>query len=266
LSNTDAQGRYDWMVKCQDKVPVIKEFLTEFENVKAKGNYTIDGKGRHVYPTFMNRAYNPEKPWIAPKKASGSCDVPSTAYVAGVCLSSCATPEQEIIAQVSKEAKMRRVPFLDAVNANLPAVATLRSEASLNSRDVKATKVEQWVTEMVDTEHEILNFKTASGGLLRVTPNHPVIADDGTVRLASDFKVGENLVKFGGHADRIVAIDHEQYFGKVYNLFVKSASLQENVVVTSGYLNGTAYFQNEGASNINREILRKKLTRGALGK
>ncbi len=264
LSNTDAQGRYEWMVKCQDQVPVIKEFLTEFDNVKASGNYTIDGQGRHVYPTFMNRATSPEMPWIAPKKSSASCDVPATAYVAAVCLSSCATPEQEILAQVSQHAKARRVPFLDAVQANLPAVATLRTEASLKSTQLKSTKVEQWVTEMMDTEHEILNFKTASGGLLRVTPNHPVIASDGSVRLASDFAVGQSLVKLGGAADKIVAIEHEKYFGKVYNLFVKSASLQENVVVTSGYLNGTAFFQNEGASNMNREILRKKLTRGAL--
>jgi hypothetical protein len=82
--------------------------------------------------------------------------------------------------------------------------------------------------------------------------------------LASDFKVGQNLVKFGGASDRIVAIEHEKYFGKVYNVFVKSASPQHNVVITSGFLNGTAFFQNEGASNMNREILRKKLTHGAL--
>jgi len=197
---------------------------------------------------------------------TASCVVPEAAYVAGVCLSSCATPEQEILAQVSKEARIRRVPFLDAVNGNLPVVATLRSEAPMNSRALKTTKVEQWVSEMMDTEHEIRHFKTASGGELRVTPNHPVIAEDGTVKLASDFKVGDNLVKFGGSADRIVSIDEEKYFGKVYNLFVKSANLQENVVVTGGYLNGTAFFQNEGAANMNREILRKNLTRGVFGK
>ena len=252
------------MLKCQDKVPVIKEFLTEFDNVKAKGNYTIDSGSRRVYPTFMNRASNPEKPWIAPKVASAACTVPTTAYVAAVCLSSCATPEQEIMAEAKEDMKMRHVPFIDALTKNYKWVGSLRSEAPINDTVLQKTTVDQWVTELIDTEHDILKFRTASGASLRVTPNHPVIAQDGSIKLAENFKVGESLVRLGGKLDPIVGIDQEKFFGKVYNLFVKSSGLQQNVVVTGGFLNGTAFFQNEGASNVNREILRKNLIRGAV--
>ena len=264
LSTTDAQNRYKWMLKCQDQVPVIKQFLVEFDDVKVKGNYSIDEGSRRVYPTFMNRATNPEKPWIAPKVATASCTVPSTAYIAAVCLSSCATPEQEIIAQVQANAKLKKVSFIEALTKNYGFVGTLKSNSAMTSMDIKKTKVDQWVTELIDTDHDILHFRTASGGEVRLTPNHPVIAADGSVKLAETFKVGDSLVRLGGHLDQIVAIDHEVHYGKVYNLFVNSASLQENVVVTGGFLNGTAFFQNEGAKNMNREVLRTKLVRGIL--
>jgi hypothetical protein len=49
-------------------------------------------------------------------------------------------------------------------------------------------------------------------------------------------------------------------------LFVESAALQKNIVVTNGYLNGTAYFQNDGAQHLNRRILRGALIKGVLPK
>jgi hypothetical protein len=84
------------------------------------------------------------------------------------------------------------------------------------------------------------------------------------MKLAGEFKVGESLVMLGGVLDPIVSIEKVQYFGKVYNVFVKSAALQHNIVVTNGYLNGTAFFQNEGSNQLNRVLLRQKLIRGAL--
>ncbi len=101
-----------------------------------------------------------------------------------------------------------------------------------------------------------------SGGTLKMTPNHPLIAADGSMKLAKDFKVGQSLVRLGGHPDEIVSMHDSIHFGKVYNVFVKSNDLHHNVVVTNGYLNGTAFYQNEGAGNLNRQILRGKLVRG----
>jgi hypothetical protein len=52
----------------------------------------------------------------------------------------------------------------------------------------------------------------------------------------------------------------------VYNVFVQSADLHQNIVITNGYLNGTAFYQNEGAQFMNREVLRKRLTQAVFGK
>ena len=271
LSNTDAKGRYQWMLKCSDQIPVVKQFLNEFATVTLNGpvkdNFVakIDGKSRILYPTFMDNATNPEKVWKAPKVATASCAIPSTAYVAAVCVSSCATPDQEILAQVEEKFAMRKVSFIDALTQNYKKVAIL-SGAAMHSRKVEAFPVDQWVTEMLDTTHDIRNFTMKSGGKIRLTPNHPVVASDGSIRLAQDFKVGDSLVRFGGGLDEIVSIDDVQYFGKVYNLFVKSADPLKNIVVTNGYLNGTSYFQNEGSGDVNRLLLRQKLIQGVFNK
>lgn len=265
LSNEQAKGRLKWMLKCEEEIPQIKEFLTNFDDVKKSG-YGIDSGSRLLYPTFMNHATNPEKPWIAPKSPRASCNVPATAYVAAVCVSSCATPEQEILAQAEANLKLKYVPFIEALTQNYGFVATLQSNSSMSSKYVTKTKVDQWVTELIDTDHDIIEFRMKSGRSLKLTPNHPVVTDQGTMKLAGEFQVGENLVMLGGALDPIVSIQHVNYYGKVYNLFVKSAALQKNIVVTNGYLNGTAFFQNEGAKNLNRALFRGKLIKGAFKK
>ena len=263
LSNDQAYGRYQWMAKCQDKVPAIKEYL-KAATANHCGLDDISTSKRLIYPTFMNTATTPEQPWIAPISADQPCRVPPKAYVAAVCLSSCATPEQQILADAKANSKMAYTPFQQALEGKYEYAATLKANSAMASKQLQKSKIDQWVTELIDTDHAILQFRTASGGSLRVTPNHPIVADDGSVRLADTFKVGQNLVQLGGHLDRIVGIDNQVFHGKVYNLFVESADPVQNVVVTQGFLNGTAFFQNEGASNLNRSLLRTKLCAGAL--
>jgi hypothetical protein len=275
LNNTEAKARLAWMQKCQNEVPAIKEFLSSYEDFqiysnskdkKNPGTVGADPKlasGRMLYPTFMDRATSPEKKWLAPKTANASCNVPKTAYVAAVCVSSCATPEQEILVQAKANMKLRYTPFIEALEQNHQFVATLQSQSSMSAKTVVKTKVDTWVTELVDTEHDIIKFTMASGRTLKLTPNHPLVSDDGTMKLASDFTIGDNLVALGGTTDQIVSLEQQKHFGKVYNLFVKSNDLHRNIVVTNGYLNGTAFFQNEGAKNLNRSLFRKKLIRGA---
>ncbi|WP_413943147.1 PKD domain-containing protein [Bdellovibrio sp. HCB-162] len=266
LSNTDAQGRYDWMVKCQNQLPVVKEFLDQFEDLKVKMGRTsvaLNSSGQHLYPSFMDRSFKPEKPWIAPKNKNAPCTMPSTAYVAIVCVSSCSTPEQLILAQEAANEKMKYVPFIEAFTKNYAFVASLQSAQSMGSKAVQKTKVDQWVSEVVDSEHDILIFKMKSGRELKVTPNHPVVASNGFMKAAAEFKVGEDLVLVGGVLDPIVSITPVKYFGKVYNVFVNSTAIHHNILVLNGYLNGSAYFQNDGAKEMNRSLFRQTLTRGA---
>lgn len=262
LSNSEAHKRYLWMKKCAPSNDMIREFLEQFDDVNS-GMGKIDGStGRTLYPTFMNSAYKPEKLWKAPIAESASCNIPEGVYVAAVCVSSCSLPDEKILAQLSGAQKMGPVEFVKALTKNYNRVATLTVNSSLNSKQLKNSSVEQWVSELVDTTQPVLVFRMASGNSLSITPNHPVLRPDGSMDVAEHFKAGDHLVKLGGEVDPIVSIDPIEYYGKVYNVFVKSAVPQENIVVTNGYLNGSAFFQNEGAIHLNKDLVRKKLTKG----
>ncbi len=262
LTNSLAEFRYRWMVKCRSQVPAIDQFLTAFaENDNGKGLFY--STGRQMYATFMDKSKKPEKAWIAPKTESASCNVPKGVYVAAVCLASCATPEEQILAS-EKQNKTGYVRFDEAWQNNLPFVATLSRTSSMTSKKVHSSKVDVWVTEMMDTDHTLVEFQMKSGQILKLTPNHPILTETGEMKLAGEFKVGENLVRLGGELDPIVRLNEIQYFGKVYNVFVKSNAPQHNIVVTNGYLNGTAFFQNEGAKYLNRKLFRDRLISGAL--
>lgn len=262
LSNTQAKGRYDWMVKCQDQVPVIKEFLTNFSDVHA-GSTGIDSGSRFLYPTFMNAGTKPEKVWVAPTSSRSSCDVPAKIYVSAVCVSSCATPDQRILTDLKNQ---RGQTFIEALTAKTASVVTLTADSTMSKMNFESTKVSQWVTELLDTEHEILVFKTKWGGELRVTPNHPLVDGEGLMREARTFIPGDRLVKMGGARDEVLSIQTTKYVGKVYNLFTASSDLHRNLVVTGGFVNGTAFYQNEGANNMNRQVLRKRLVQGVFTK
>ncbi|MDG0816853.1 PKD domain-containing protein [Bdellovibrio svalbardensis] len=269
LSNTEAKGRYDWMVKCQNQLPIIKDFLDNFNDVKVTlsgQQVSLGSAGRELYPTFMNFAFKPEKPWIAPKVKTAPCVMPETVYVATVCVSSCATPEQQILAQEKANGSLKYVPFIEALTKNMNFVASLQSAQSMGSKEVVKTKVDQWVTELIDTEHDILVFKMKSGRELKVTPNHPIVTSEGFMKTAAEFKAGESLVQLGGNLDPIVSITATKYFGKVYNVFVQSSAIHKNILVTNGYLNGSAYFQNAGVKDMNRSLFKQKLTSGVFSK
>ncbi len=277
LNNKQADARYDWMVKCAPTVPVIKEFLEKFADITVPGlekgaRVHLGDKGRVLYATFMDRngrnkkGQTIEKPWIAPTDASASCDVPASVYVAGVCVSSCATPEMQIMAQEKANSKLKYTPVIDAWQNKFAFVATLQSQSTMSAKRVQKTAVDNWITEMMDTDHLILEFHMKSGGVLRLTPNHPLLSSDAFMKQADQFKVGDSLVMLGGIADPIVSITSGNYHGKVYNVFVKSADLHQNIVVTNGYLNGTAFYQNEGTQYLNTAIFRQHLTQGVFGK
>lgn len=262
LSNSEAAGRYSWMVKCQDKLPIIKEFLEKFKDVNFTGKdaWNINQSNtslistRRLYPTF----FNPEtkQPWIAPKVSTASCEgVPKNAYVAAVCVSSCASPEQQILASNSFESQGKPVSFIEAYLKKINYVSILGED-----RRLKLMKVDMWVTELIDSQHQMLDIQTRSGGRLKVTLNHPMLRADRVMVEAADLKVGDLLMRTNGQQDPITDIKPFVHTGKVYNVFVKDGTPENNLVSTQGFINGTGFFQNEGAQYINREVLRDRLT------
>jgi hypothetical protein len=120
-------------------------------------------------------------------------------------------------------------------------------------------EVGSYLADLVDGQMDILEFEMESGGKLRITPDHPLVTEDGYLRAANTFKTGEHLVKADGSLDPIHSITPQTFLGKVYNVQPKTAENVSNVLVAEGYLNGSSRYQNENVMDLNRLILRTTL-------
>jgi len=260
LSESEARGRYQWMKACQAKQPILKEFLQQYDHTGGKLK-DLTYKGNIIYASFMNSSYSPEKKWIAPKDKDASCDIPKGVYIAAICVVDCATPEQNVLAASGDFKKLEYIHFENAWHEQFKYVATLGTNAKMDSKTVIKTTVDQW-TSGSEEDHAVIVFGMASGRELRLTQGHAVIGADGVMKEAREFKVGDSLVQLGGTRDAIVSLRTENFRGKVYNVYVKSSDAKHNVMLINGYLTGTAFYAGEGIEYLNRQILRGAMLKG----
>jgi hypothetical protein len=273
LSVTESLNRLNWMKACQDQVPVIKTFFDIIGGADQLSMYLNDtssklygtARPRPLYVTFSDKN---NTPWIAPKTFDAkkyNCTTPSDVKIFGICTSSCYTPDQKLLFSVS--GKQQYIPIIDAIAQAQPTIVTLGQESMLEKLVFSTAPIAHFVSELVDTNHKILVFNTQTGGRLSVTYNHPLVASDGVIREASDFKVGDQLIRADGSFDEITNIEDTIYPGKVHNVLPYGESTMGNIVVAEGFLSGSAYFQNDGVNYMNQKILRSNLLQGVdLGK
>ena len=74
-----------------------------------------------------------------------------------------------------------------------------------------------------------------------------------------------------GEEDRITAPSTYPYsaIGRIAHrsgIFCTGFLVAKNIVVTNGYLNGTAFFQNTGGDNLNRQLFKNKMLQGVFSK
>lgn len=170
--------------------------------------------------------------------------------IVSTCVSSCYTPEQEVTFSTGEEA------ILEASQAKRSEVVTLSSASSMSSVNLTDSKIRYFVESDHAVDHDIVDIETKSGKKLRVTTNHPLLTKDGVMKDAGELEVGDLLVNESGAPEAITKLKKSIYNGKVHNLFVDSEDPLENIVVAQGLLNGSAYYQNQGANLMNRVILR----------
>lgn len=269
LSVSESLRRLDWMKACENKVPVIKTFFEIIGGADQLSMYlndtssTLYGKARPrpLYVTFSDKD---NKPWIAPKtfdtKTQPNCTVPDSAKIFGICTSSCYTPDQKLLFNVA--GKQQYIPIIDAINQKQESIITLAPDSVLEKLIFSQAPIAHFVSELVDTNHKVLIFNTNSGGRLSVTFNHPLVASDGVIRDASDFKLGDQLIKADGTFDEITKIEEMIYPGKVHNVLPYGESTMGNIIIAEGFLSGSAYFQNDGVNYMNQKILRNNLLLG----
>ncbi len=286
LSPSQALGRYAWMKKCEATVPQFKDFFEKLKGVPQspdevyKSTYKVDsaGKvtyGRMTYATFM---LPNGQPWSAPAPGSTnytlreplpdvsgiSCSLPAESSIAAVCLSSCLTPEQSISIEATDVLLGRTSTMLESYQSGRTSIAGVSENSTLEALSYHQTKVDRFVTELVDSEHLVLNIRTAKGREVRLTPNHAVLVSTGEMIEARNIEKGTLLVGKDGAPDAVVQITESTHFGKVYNVFVGSSNPTENLIVAQDLIVGTGFFQNEGADLLNRKLLRQALTKDVL--
>lgn len=264
LNDTQAFGRIDWTLHCA-RADVLRNWEKAGlpKNIPyaeiAKGtreSLTMVGKypRKHpMYPSFATGDFN--RGWVAPTAIENDCRTkPPAGYSWNVdCVASCYTPEERLLYSSGY------VPIGEAMQENLQDLQVVSDEATLGNIRLKSIGIEDYINSLQDTDHTILELRMASGGSLKVTPNHPLLNHNGYIKLAETFKVGDALLTKEGDKDPIVSIEVSEYHGKVYNVMPKSAGLKANVLVAEGYLAGSAWYQNEGASYISRRILRESV-------
>jgi hypothetical protein len=175
----------------------------------------------------------------------------STFYVNGYCESSCYTPEQQVLFSDGYHS------IVDAVGARREDLITLTPSSTLDEVKLQQNKTYSYTAEFRDSEHPIVEVRTQSGGLLRVTVEHPVLQGEGRMVQAQRLKVGDELVKTDGSLDAIVSVTKAKHFGKVYNLKPVTQDLVSNILVAQGFLVGSSTYQNDDVGYINRIILHR---------
>ena len=86
---------------------------------------------------------------------------------------------------------------------------------------------------------QLFSVTTANGYTVRMTRQHPVPLADGTVKVASDIELGDELLTADGTSE-VTEVVAEAYDGKVWNLMVGKAQRSRTKVDTSEH----AFFAN----------------------
>lgn len=268
-----ADVRRNWAISCfnqlskdQSLPEMTRMRYTSFLGIISAN--TIYNQDRHFYPTFgevefheTSRSPRTYEVVMRPHGAitaqeMSSCDVLRNLVPIGVCVSGCFTPDQRVFMQSGY------TPILTAYNQRLMSVLSL--DRSSTSTDLKYVprELDYYTVSPQDEINTIYVFTTAGGSRLQVTGNHGVVLSDGTLKVASEIRTGNELMTASGSADLVLNVETQQHRGKVYNMRLKSEDPVENLVVAEGLLVGSSFHQNEGVSYINRMILRDLVVSG----
>jgi len=263
LTPAQANERIEWALRC-GYISAQKAFDYRYFYNFSTGK--VEPKASYTYPVFgwPASATSNAVVWVAPLDRNTSCPVAYSATLGGSarvvsdCVAGCYTPEQKLLFSKGE------VTVRDAQETRRTDVVTLRTIATMERLAFQVGKVAAYTVDIFDTDQAVLNIRTKSGGLLRVTPNHPIVDGSGVVRQASEFSVGDDLIRENGSFDPIVSIDKEMFYGKTYNLKPDTFDPMTNIVVAQGFLSGSGRYQDKTVIEGNRTLLRRNIPESAL--
>lgn len=208
---------------------------------------------RPMYPLWGRGSGEKIAVWPAPTTENGPANKPDDVSIRARCTSSCYKPAVRLLYGDGYRS------IKEALETRAPDIVTLAGDATLDAPRFLVGSIDRYTIEATDAHHEITVIETAGGGKLEVTGNHPLVDGEGYMREASTLEPGDSLARADGSEDEIVRVTTEHFFGKVYNVKPKSDSLKGHVVIAEGFLSGSAWYQNDGADYMNRDIFRLNL-------
>jgi len=179
---------------------------------------------------------------------------PAGVFNEWVCQPGCYTPDQEVLFASSGSTSIG-----EAFKRGLTDLVTLSPDSAFDNLSLMTNSVRNYTFDFKDYQQEIFVFRMASGGHLKVTTQHPIVTEKGTIKPAIDFRPGERLVRQTGELDEIVSIDRVDWFGRTFNVSPQTTDVVSNIVVAQSYLNGSGRYQFEYLQELNRVILRETI-------
>jgi len=218
----------------------------------------IGSDGNPYYPIFATDA-SATGTQLFPHPTLANCNLytdktGTTVYmgnfsVVGYCEGGCYTPDQSLRFSTGD------VNIVDALNARRDDIVTLSPDATIDEPRTKVSTVYSYTHDVFDAKQPIVKLTTASGGSLSVTKAHPVLVSNGRLVRADKLRESDELLKADGMPDPITRIERTNFFGKVYNLRPTATERVANILIAQGFLVGSARFQNEDVSFVNRALL-----------
>lgn len=245
LDAPQANQRLNW-AEINNVVPEDALFQMRF---KATKNGVVR-RDRPKYPMFG--VYNEVAEKIViwrPEDNGWAKALPKNIDWIAVCTASCYTDDQELLTGQGY------IPIAEAVADKVPSIMVVEEGSEIGAIKLVEEKVGKYTASFRNTNHEIVVVNTKSGGQLKVTPGHVVLDGRGVLKTASDLVLGDSLVTEHGELDEIVDISREDYYGSVYNVKPESLNSVKNLVVASGFINGSDRYQNDWASKQGTQLL-----------
>ena len=277
--------KYNWVVS-QNISDDISYYLSKVNKNRVPLEHESSYESNRSYfhtPVFFMPNYGPywNRPyeiWIPNKNASpndvacGEGPIKQGYIEMDTCVAGCfegttqiAFPPEDILAdsqlkfnffELSSFSKW--LPIVDAFK-NAQQVIALAEGSSLDDFKFSSESIGKWITDRVPVEQDMVEVKTASGITLHITPDHPLLADDGRIVGAGSLINGTKLMHMEGFADEVISIRPYTYFGKVYNLDTKRDDMAGKMILANGIVSGTHHFQDAGQKLMDKVVLWKNI-------
>lgn len=136
-------------------------------------------------------------------------------------------------------------------------LAMLSPEATLESPAPRLRSEVGDATALRGVEHMFYEFQMASGEVLRVAPDQPVLTSEGRLVKPESLLLGDALQRGDGTPDRIVTVKQTLQSATVYDLRPESRDSVSDLLLSQGYLLGLSRPPSEDVQQLNR-VLRQR--------